>query len=192
MSVTVFRPRRFVDDRGWFCEVFNARHFASITGDITFVQDNVSYSRDRGTLRGLHFQTSPFAQAKLVRCLKGRFLDVVVDIRKGSPTFGHSLSYELSADKGDQIFVPIGFAHGLVTLEPDTEIGYKVSNYYSTDHDRGLRWDDPTLNIDWHMPSGGPYLSPKDQGLPLFKDFESPFFYGGTPMALTIMAEGSV
>ena len=192
MSVTVFRPRRFADDRGWFCEVFNARHFASIAGDVTFVQDNVSYSRDAGTLRGLHFQTPPFAQAKLVRCLKGRFLDVIVDIRNGSPTFGHSLSYELSADNGDQLYVPVGFAHGLITLEPDTEIGYKVSHYYSADHDRGLRWDDPTLNIDWQMPPGGPHLSPKDHGLPLLKDFESPFSYDGTPMALKIMAEGSV
>lgn len=189
MSVKVFAPRRFVDDRGWFSETFSARRFSKAVADVTFVQDNISYSRQVGTLRGLHYQRPPFGQTKLVRCVRGRILDVVVDLRKASPTYGRSVSYELSADNGIQILIPMGFAHGLVTLEPDTEIAYKVSEYYAPDHDCGLRWDDPILAIAWALPASGPHLSPKDQALPFFKDFESPFSYDGTPMELTFVSD---
>jgi dTDP-4-dehydrorhamnose 3,5-epimerase len=189
MAVIVYEPRRFFDDRGWFSETFNARSFRKLIDEVTFVQDNQSFSREIGTLRGLHFQIPPFAQSKLVRCLTGAILDIVVDIRSGSPTYGKWLSCEISAENGRQLFIPAGFAHGLVTLEPDTHIAYKVSDFYAPEGDKGFRWDDPDLGIEWPLPPDGPLLSPKDQLLPLFKDFESPFLYDGVPMALTIPSE---
>lgn len=152
--------------------------------DSTFVQDNQSYSKYSGTIRGIHFQRPPRAQAKLVRCVKGRILDYAVDLRRGSPTYGHHVCAELSAQNGHQLFVPIGFGHAFVTLEDDTEVAYKVSNVYSPEHDGGIVWNDPALGIDWPLPDGGAVLSAKDQALPLLAQFESPFEYDGNPLAL--------
>ena len=192
MAILVVTPRRFSDERGWFSETYNARKWGPLLSDVSFVQDNESYSRQTGTVRGLHYQRPPFGQAKLVRCLRGSILDVAVDLRVGSPTYGQSVSFELSATSGQQIFIPIGFAHGFMTLEPDTEIAYKVSEFYAPDHEFGLKWDDPALAIKWPTPPTGAHLSPKDQELGGFKDFESPFAYDGVPMALTVMPEGIV
>ncbi len=184
MALTLIVPKRFGDDRGWFAETWNAQTYAKLGVADTFVQDNQSLSRPIGTLRGLHFQTPPHAQAKLVRCLRGRIFDVAVDLRKGSPSFGQWIGVELTADKGEQLHIPAGFAHGFVTLEPDTEIAYKVTDYYAPTCDAGLRWDDPQIGIDWPLSGATPLLSPKDAGLPSLSAFESPFAYDGTPMTL--------
>ena len=179
----LIRPKRHGDARGWFTESYNRTAFAAlgITGD--FVQDNHSLSVPRYTLRGLHFQMPPRGQAKLVRCIRGRIFDVVVDVRKGSPTYGGWTGTELSAENGCQLFVPIGFAHGFVTLEPDCEITYKCSDTYAPDHDGGIRWDDPAIGIDWPLPAGAtPELSAKDRGLPGLGEFDSPFPYDGRPL----------
>jgi dTDP-4-dehydrorhamnose 3,5-epimerase len=146
------------------------------------VQDNQSYSKPAGTIRGIHFQRPPQAQDKLVRCVCGAIRDYAVDLRRGSPTYGHHVSFELSAENGDQLFVPIGFGHAFVTLEPDTEVTYKVSNYYSPEHEGGIRWNCPTLAIDWPLPPEGAMLSPKDERLPVLADFDSPFDYDGDPL----------
>jgi dTDP-4-dehydrorhamnose 3,5-epimerase len=151
--------------------------------DYHFVQDNHSLSRVQGTLRGIHFQTPPHGQDKLVRCVRGRILDVAVDLRRGSPTFGHWVSLELSAENGRQLFVPIGFGHGFVTLEPDTEVIYKVTDYYAPECDGGIRWNDPAIGVDWQLAGAGPQLSAKDEKLPFLQDFESPFEYDGRPLA---------
>jgi len=149
----------------------------------TFVQDNHSLSRPPFTLRGLHFQTPPRAQDKLVRCIRGRIFDVAVDVRKGSPTYGTWVGAELSAENGRQLFVPVGFAHGFLTLEADCEVVYKCSDTYAPDHDAGIRWDDPTIGIDWPIPAGAmPELSDKDRVQPLLADFESAFSYDGPPL----------
>lgn len=185
MAVRLITPRRFGDDRGWFVETFSARRWAEagIVGD--FLQDNHSYSRDAGTLRGLHFQTPPFAQGKLVRCVRGAIWDVAVDLRRGSPTYGRHVAAELTAETGTQIWVPAGFAHGFVTLQPDTEVEYKVTAYYAPDNDAGLAWNDPDLAIPWPLPKGGgPVLSGKDAKLGRLADFESPFEYDGAPLEL--------
>jgi dTDP-4-dehydrorhamnose 3,5-epimerase len=133
-------------------------------------------------LRGLHFQAPPHGQGKLVRCLRGRIWDVAVDIRKGSPTYGRWVSAELSAETGSQLYVPVGFAHGFVTLEPDTEVEYKVTDFYDRDSEGGLIWNDPTLALPWPLPPGGPVLSDKDLLLPHLKEFDSPFAYDGVPL----------
>lgn len=178
------RPRRFGDARGWFTEVYSERAFAAIGVDCRFVQDNHSLSVPRYTLRGLHFQTPPHGQAKLVRCVRGRIYDVAVDVRRGSPTYGRWVAAELSADNGHQLFVPVGYAHGFLTLEENCEVSYKVSDVYAPDCDGGVRWDDPTIAIDWPMPAGSaPELSGKDAVLPLLADFDSPFPYDGAPLA---------
>jgi dTDP-4-dehydrorhamnose 3,5-epimerase len=183
MAAFLFTPRRFEDSRGWFCETYSARQFRALAGDIGFVQDNHSLSHAPGTIRGLHFQLPPHGQAKLVRCIKGSIFDVAVDLRRGSPTFGRSVGAQLSAANQRQLFVPVGFAHGFVTLEPDSEVIYKVDGYYAPDHDSGLRWDDPDLAVDWHMPAGlAPTLSAKDLALPAFSTFVSPFPYDGRPL----------
>lgn len=174
-GVRVLKPRRFGDHRGFFCETWNAKTFEATGIDASFVQDNQSLSSDVGTLRGLHFQRPPYAQAKLVRCGRGRLRDVVVDIRVGSDTFGQSFSLEMSANGGEQLFVPVGFLHGFVTLEPDTEILYKCTAFYSAEHDGAVRWNDPALAIDWGLGNETPVLSDKDAAAPLLSDLENPF-----------------
>ena len=150
-EVKLITPDRFGDDRGFFSETFNQQRFADAGIKADFVQDNHSLSAVKGTVRGLHYQSPPFAQAKLVRVLRGAILDVAVDVRKGSATFGKWVSAELSAANGTQIFVPRGFLHGFATLEPDTEIAYKVDNYYSRECDGAVAWNDPDLAIDWRV-----------------------------------------
>ena len=182
MPTRLIKPKRFGDDRGWFVESYNRRAYAALGIDVAFLQDNHSMSRAPGVLRGLHFQAPPQAQAKLIRCVRGRIWDVAVDIRQGSPTYGQWVSAELGPDNGWQLYVPIGFAHGFVTLEPDTEVEYKASAFYAPACEGGLIWDDPDLGLPWPVPAGGPILSEKDKLLPRLKDFTSPFGYDGTPM----------
>jgi dTDP-4-dehydrorhamnose 3,5-epimerase len=146
-------PRKFGDDRGFFSETYNAKSFAEAGIDLTFVQDNHSYSAAKGVVRGLHYQLPPFAQDKLVRVTRGAILDVAVDIRKSSPTFGKWVALEVSAEKWNQILVPKGFAHGFMTLVENTEVIYKVTEYYSPEHDRSIRFDDPAIGIDWPISS---------------------------------------
>lgn len=177
-EVKLIETPRFGDSRGFFSETYNLRAFSQAGIDTVFVQDNHSLSATHGTLRGLHFQSHPFAQDKLVRVTRGRILDVVVDIRHGSPNFGKHASAVLSAENGLQIFVPIGFAHGLVTLEDDTEVVYKVSNFYSAEHDRGLLWSDPALGIDWNLGDIVPVLSEKDRHHPVLDGLPQYFNYG--------------
>jgi len=155
--------RRFADARGAFTETYNARDFAAVGISDTFVQDNQSVSTHVGTLRGLHFQTPPHPQGKLVRVLRGRILDVAVDLRSTSPTFGRHVAAELSSENGLMLWVPVGFAHGFVTREPDTEVAYKVTGLYSLECDSGLAWDDPVLGIDWGMDAASATLSDKDR-----------------------------
>ena len=184
MALFVFTPRRFADDRGWFVETFNQRRFNEQVSSLTFVQDNQSHSIRAGTVRGMHFQRPPHAQAKLVSCLRGSIFDVVVDIRVGSPTFGKYVSAILSADNGKQLFIPAGFAHGLMTLQPGTEVHYKVSDFYAPECEDGLMWNDSQLAIDWPNKSLEVQLSPKDLEFKPFKEFVSPFGYDGTPLSL--------
>lgn len=183
MPIKLIKPRRFADDRGWFSETYNARTYAALGVTVAFCQDNHSMSRPAGVLRGLHFQRPPHAQAKLVRCVRGAIWDVAVDIRTGSPTFGRFVATELTAENGWQLFVPEGFAHGFVTLAPDTEVEYKVSDFYSPDCDGGLIWNDPDLAVPWPLADGAPILSDKDQKLPRLSEFENPFIYDGIPLS---------
>jgi dTDP-4-dehydrorhamnose 3,5-epimerase len=168
---------RHGDDRGFFSEVFNAGVWANGGIDVPFVQDNHSYSKPVGVLRGLHFQTPPFAQDKLVRVTRGAVFDVAVDIRYGSPTFGQWVGVEISAAKWNQLFVPAGFAHGFVTLEPDTEFLYKVSNIYSKPHDRSIRFDDPAIGIVWPLATAGLTLSDKDRNAPTLAETDTGFIF---------------
>ena len=180
--VQLIEPRRFGDARGWFTEVYSEPAFAARGITSRFVQDNHSLSVPRHTLRGLHFQTPPHGQDKLVRCVRGRIYDVAVDVRDGSPTYGRWVGAELSAENGRQLFVPVGFAHAFLTLEPDCEVTYKVSDLYAPDCDGGIRWD--SVGIDWPMPADTiPELSAKDADLPPLADFVSPFPYEGRPLA---------
>ena len=176
-EVLILKPKRFGDERGFFSETYNQRAFAEAGIALEFVQDNHAYSAQPGTVRGLHFQTAPFAQDKLVRVVRGAILDVVVDIRKGSPTYGQHVSAEISADAWNQILVPAGFAHGLCTLMPDTEVIYKVTNYYSPEHDKGIRWDDPALGISWPVDAGKAIVSAKDNVLPTLAELPDCFAY---------------
>jgi dTDP-4-dehydrorhamnose 3,5-epimerase len=169
-GIKVIKTKKFEDSRGFFSETYSRKTFNDAGIDLEFVQDNHALSKAAGTLRGLHYQGHPFAQDKLVRVVSGCILDVVVDIRRSSPTFGRWLSVEISADEWNQILVPMGFAHGLCTLEPNTQVLYKVTNYYSAAHDFGIRWNDPDLNIRWPFPEGQVELSEKDKSQPLFKD----------------------
>jgi len=182
MPVKLLKPKRFEDPRGWFVETYNQRRYVELGVDVEFRQDNHSLSRPVGVIRGLHFQAPPYAQAKLVRCIRGRIWDVAVDIRAGSPTYGGHVSAELTADNGHQLFVPAGFAHGFVTLEPDTEVEYKVNAFYDRDSEGGLIWNDPTLALPWPLPPGGPVVSDKDLLLPGLAEFRSPFAYDGVPL----------
>lgn len=171
-DVLLIEPRVFEDARGWFYESFNARAFREATGlDVDFVQDNHSRS-SRGVLRGLHYQMPPAAQGKLVRVLAGAIVDVAVDMRRSSPTFGKWIAEELSAANKRQLYVPVGFAHGFVALEDGTELLYKTTDYYTPAAERAVRWDDPDLAIDW--PQGlAPLLAPKDAAAPLLADADT-------------------
>ena len=173
-------PRRFGDSRGFFTETWNARRMAEAGLDIAFVQDNHSYSAEAGTVRGLHYQRPPNAQGKLVRVARGAVLDVAVDVRRGSPTYGRWVAAELSAENGVQLWVPRGFLHGFVTLVPDTDVIYKVDGFYAPDCDGAVRFDDPDLGVDWGIDPGRAVLSDKDAAAPAFKDFDTPFLYGTT------------
>ncbi|SEL40815.1 dTDP-4-dehydrorhamnose 3,5-epimerase [Roseovarius azorensis] len=175
-GVLLLEPARFGDARGFFSESWNRRTLAQHGIGIDFVQDNHSLSAQAGTVRGLHFQSPPHAQAKLVRCGRGCLFDVAVDIRRGSPTYGKWVGYELSFENGRQLLIPEGFLHGFVTREPDTEICYKCSDYYAPDCDGAVRFDDPDLAIDWRL-KGEAILSDKDRTAPLFRDFDSPFIH---------------
>lgn len=179
-GLVVLEPRRFSDSRGWFTETWNAARMAEAGLDIPFVQDNHSYSAQKGTLRGLHYQSPPHAQVKLIRCSRGAILDVAVDFRKGSPTFGKWKTFELSADDGRQLLVPAGFLHGFLTLRDDTEVQYKCSDFYAPDCDGSLRWDDPDLAIDWQLNGARPILSDKDAAAPYLAEIETPFVWEGT------------
>jgi dTDP-4-dehydrorhamnose 3,5-epimerase len=175
----VLTPRRFSDARGFFSETWSRARLAEHGVDIDFVQDNQSLSVEVGTVRGLHFQKPPRAQAKLVRCGRGVLFDVAVDIRRGSPTYGQWFGVELSAENGRQLLIPAGFAHGFVTRAPETEIIYKCSDVYAPETEGALRWDDPDLGIDWGL-TGAPILSAKDAAAGTFAGFDSPFIYKET------------
>jgi dTDP-4-dehydrorhamnose 3,5-epimerase len=174
-GVIVITPKKFGDIRGYFMETFRQSLFAEHVGHWEFVQDNQSLSAELGTVRGLHFQLKPKAQGKLVRCIAGGLLDVAVDIRRASPTFGKHVAVELTAENGKQLWVPPGFAHGFCTLAANTEISYKVTNYYSAEHDRGLLWNDPALSIDWPVEAGKAILSDKDMRQPLLAELDDDF-----------------
>ena len=180
--VRLIPTRRFSDDRGWFCETFNVAKWAEQGVTVDFIQDNHSMSVSAGTIRGIHFQLPPHAQAKLIRCPKGRIMDYAVDLRRGSPTYGHHVVTELSEQNGLQMFIPIGFGHAFITLEADSEVIYKVSDIYAPELDRGIRWDDPEIAIDWPLAGNAPTLSAKDQSLPALNAFASPFDYDGNPL----------
>lgn len=171
-------PRRFSDDRGFFSETFNARALAETGIDLIFCQDNHSLSLQRGVLRGLHFQVPPSAQAKLVRVTRGAIFDVAVDIRRGSPTFGRWVGLEVTAEKWNQILVPAGFAHGFVTLVPDTQVQYKVDAYYAPEHERSIRFDDPAIGIDWPVTAAELITSQRDADAPFLADVDTGFLYG--------------
>ena len=180
-GVLILTPRRFGDARGWFSEVWNRDTFAKRGILCDFVQDNHSYSAAAGTVRGLHFQSPPHAQTKLVRCGRGRVFDVAVDIRRGSPTYGQWVGGELSAENGRQLLIPAGFLHGFITRTPDTEILYKCSDVYAPDCDGAVRFDDPDIGVDWGIDTSAATLSEKDAKAPLFKGFQSPFRYEAQP-----------
>lgn len=176
-------PRRFGDTRGWFSETYNQRALAEMGIEENFVQDNHSLSVSLGTIRGLHFQTPPHAQAKLVRCIAGAIWDVAVDVRAASPTYGKWIGAELTAAGGEQLYVPVGFAHGFVTLTDHAEVAYKTSDYYSPQCDGGIVWNDPIIGVQWPISNFEPILSDKDQKLGLLQDFTSLFDYDGVPLA---------
>lgn len=180
--VKLIRCRRFGDDRGWFSETYSVAKLAAEGVTDLFVQDNQSYSAQQGTLRGIHYQRPPHAQGKLVRCTRGRILDIAVDLRRGSPTYGHHVSAELTAENGDQLYVPVGFGHAFVTLDPGSEVAYKVTDIYAPDCDGGIAWNDSDIGIAWPLPASGPTLSDKDQALPTLAAFDSPFDYDGNPL----------
>ncbi len=173
-GLIIIEPRIFPDDRGYFYESYSEKKYHEIGIQASFVQDNQSFSQ-KGALRGLHGQANPFAQGKLVRVLQGRVLDIAVDIRKSSPTFGQYVTIELSGENHKQFWVPPGFLHGFVTLEDDTIFTYKVDNYYDKASEIGVLWNDPMLNIDWQTDLSNVLLSPKDEILSTFADFKSPF-----------------
>ena len=176
-GIMLVQPPRFGDARGYFCQTYVQPLYAANGIACDFVQDNESFSASPGTVRGLHMQAPPFAQAKLVRVLAGAIFDVAVDVRKGSPTYGHWIGTKLTDEGGEQLFVPRGFAHGFCTLAPDTRVAYKVDALYDRDSECGIAFDDPDLAIDWGS-SGPAVLSDKDRILPRLQDFDSPFVYG--------------
>ena len=178
-GVLLLKPQYFHDARGYFVETYSARAALDAGLVAEFVQDNQALSLRRGTVRALHFQVPPKAQAKLVRALRGSIYDVAVDLRVGSPSFGKWTGATLTAQGGEQIFVPRGFAHGYCTLEDDTEVAYKVDDYYAPECERGLAWDDPTIAVGWPVLPADALLSERDRKLPRFADFASPFRYDG-------------
>lgn len=183
MPVRLINTRRFEDARGWFSETYNCKRFAAAGIRADFIQDNHSLSAQAGTLRGIHFQRPPDAQAKLVRCLRGRIFDLAVDLRRDSPTFSRWVGVELSAANGEQLYVPVGFGHAFLTLEPDCEVAYKVDRFYAPQADGGILWSDPSLAIDWPHQVGGPVLSDKDAALPtLAQAPDLDFPYDGCPL----------
>jgi len=163
----------FGDNRGWFTESYNKKKLFDLGINVDFIQDNHSFSAEKGTLRGIHFQNNPMAQSKLVRCTRGKILDLAVDLRKNSPTYKKAISIELSEENKKMFFVPAGFGHGFLTLSENTEVQYKVDNYYSAEHDRSIRFDDPELAIDWGIQD--PILSDKDKNAPLLKNSDINF-----------------
>jgi dTDP-4-dehydrorhamnose 3,5-epimerase len=171
----LIKSRRFADDRGFFAETYNAREFVALGLASNFVQDNHSLSLHAGTIRGLHFQLHPQAQGKLVRVVRGAILDIAVDIRRSSLAYRHHVAVELSATTGDQLYVPVGFAHGFCTLAPNTEVIYKVTAPYAPELDRGIAWDDPDLALPWPVPRTGAVLSPKDRAAPRLRDIPPSF-----------------
>ena len=173
-EVIIIEPTVFGDDRGYFLESYNKKAFQENIGSVNFVQDNESRS-SKGVLRGLHFQKPPYTQAKLVRCIKGEVLDVAVDIRKGSPTYGKHVAVILTGENKRQLFVPRGFAHGFAVLSETAIFAYKVDNTYAPEHDAGIKYDDKELNIDWGITEEEIQLSEKDKNLSFFKDLDSPF-----------------
>lgn len=176
-DVVLIHPRKHEDLRGFFCETFNGPQFEKAGLPSLYVQDNLSLSIRKGTVRGLHFQSAPYAQDKLIRVLKGSIFDVVVDLRKGSPFYGQHASVELSGNTLDQLYVPAGFAHGFCTLEDNTEVFYKVTKNYASAHDGGMAWNDPDLNIAWPVNEREAILSDKDKQLPRFRQLPDLFFY---------------
>ncbi len=180
-GVVLLEPRRFADGRGFFSESWNRARMAGLGLDMDFVQDNHSLSREVGTVRGLHFQAPPHAQAKLVRCGQGALFDVAVDVRRGSPSYGQWTGHELSAENGLQLLIPAGFLHGFVTRTPDTEIIYKCTDYYAPECDGAIRFDDPDIGIDWGIDPKSAILSDKDAAAGALKDFATPFTYEAVP-----------
>jgi len=174
-GLLLIEPRRIGDDRGFFSETYHRGRLAELGFHADFVQDNHAWSREAGVLRGLHFQSPPFAQDKLVRVTRGAILDVAVDLRRGAPTYGDHAAVELSAANWRQLLVPVGFAHGYLTLAPDTEVVYKVTAHYAPAHDAGLLWSDPDIGVDWGRDPGTLILSDKDRRAPTFSGWTSPF-----------------
>lgn len=177
-DIKLLTPRHIGDERGYFAETFRADIFAQHVGEFSFVQDNESLSARKGTIRGLHFQSEPHAQGKLVRCIAGALFDVAVDIRRGSPTFGQWVGETLTPENGKQLWIPPGFAHGFCSIEPNTVICYKVTGYYSAECDKGLRWDDPAIGVRWPDVADPDTLSPKDRQQPLLADLPDYFGWG--------------
>ena len=180
-GVLIIDPDVHGDHRGYFMETYSKKKYQELGIDVEFVQDNMSFSAQKGTLRGLHWQNAPMAQSKLVSCTRGAVIDVAVDIRKGSPTYGEWVSVELSEENKRQFFIPQGFAHGFLTLTDNVEFRYKVDNFYSKEHDRGIRYDDPTANVDWGALLNGiePVLSEKDKNGPTLDKADCNFIYEG-------------
>lgn len=177
-GVLLITPRRHADERGFFSEVYNARDLAAAGVDLEFVQDNHAHTVRAGTVRGLHFQIPPHPVAKLVRVAAGAIFDVVVDVRSDSPDFGRHLAVELTADEGQQLLVPVGYAHGYCTLAPDTDVVYKVTDHWGPDVDVGFRWNDPAVGIDWPVDEEHAVLSDKDRALPLLSELPPYFSHG--------------
>lgn len=175
-EVKIIEPQVFGDNRGWFYESYSYEKLKQLGIDTVFVQDNRSFSANKGTLRGLHFQKAPFAQTKLLSCTRGEILDVAVDIRVGSPTYLKWVMVKLTAENKKMLYIPKGFAHGFVTLTDDVEVLYKVDDYYNKESDRSICYDDPSIGVDWGIDS--PILSQKDLSAPLLKDSDANFKYG--------------
>ncbi len=174
-GVKVLVPKKVGDNRGFFSEIYSKRSLEAAGIHVEFVQDNHSLSAQKGVVRGMHYQIPPMAQDKLVRVVRGAILDVAVDVRRGSPTFGRHVTVELSADNWKQMYVPVGYAHGFVTLQPDTEVVYKVTNYYSPEHERAFRWNDPAVGIDWNIDESTAVLSLRDAKHLMLKDVKDLF-----------------